>query len=274
MAMNSAIHCHFQEHGNWCVMSIRPKSNAWSWTSKIGTNIYLRTHMCTQLLFMFVCLHPCAYSCACCLLCLILGCVSFCFCFFACYCAVRDLFGCFHRIIGCAYEHNHFTLPSIRRLFANNKLPKNERRRAYHKPKYDQEFPNVDQCQSACLNQVPQCNTVNFSPYVSSRWPKSRNVLVAFKMSSVCRKFIFSMCCPLYSFHVMRRGKQGKCQFEYCESGYKFGGTKLFNSYIYVGRDDVPILPGTWISVIAKRQKPTTKNTVGCPFYFCWMLLG
>ena len=132
-------------------------------------------------------------------------------------------------------------------------------RQALRKPKYDQEFSNVDQCKSACLNQVPQCNTVNYSPYVSSRCSKSPMFLFLVASLNESR---------LEFITLDRRGKQGKCQFEYCESGYTFGGTKQFNSYIYVGANDEPILPGTWIYLISKRQKPTIKNTVRCPLYF------
>ena len=54
---------------------------------------------------------------------------------------------------------------------------------------------------------------------------------------------------------VTIRSKKGKCQFEYCERGYKTGGTKHFNSYVYVGDDGAPLLPGTWISDIGKKYK-------------------
>ena len=40
--------------------------------------------------------------------------------------------------------------------------------------------------------------------------------------------------------------KQGRCQFEYCEKGYKYAQLKGFLSYINVDTNDNPMLPGMW----------------------------
>ena len=36
-----------------------------------------------------------------------------------------------------------------------------------HYPRYDTIYDTAEKCQTACLTKVPQCNTVNYSPYVS-----------------------------------------------------------------------------------------------------------
>ena len=37
-------------------------------------------------------------------------------------------------------------------------------RRAGAFPKYDTDYQTVDECQTACVTQVFDCNTVNYSP--------------------------------------------------------------------------------------------------------------
>ena len=49
----------------------------------------------------------------------------------------------------------------------------------------------------------------------------------------VCVCAVRLYCATVHAY--VRRAKNGKCQFEYCEVDYDIGGTKTFDSYIYSG---------------------------------------
>lgn len=93
----------------------------------------------------------------------------------------------------------------------------------HHYPRYDTIYGTAEQCQDACLTKVPQCNAVNYAP------------------------------------STVKHVKKGKCGFEHCQSLKKFGGTKHFNSYAYVGPDGAPTLPGKWIKI-----RSATQEKVNC----------
>ena len=121
---------------------------------------------------------------------------------------------------------------------------------ANRKPRYDDVYNTVEKCQSACLTEVPLCNAVNYIPWVYLRWlcriwAKKLALRVVSSHSGEC---IFTMQCITCVFRKTSKltAKQGRCQFEYCEKGYKYAQLKGFLSYINVDTNDNPMLPGMW----------------------------